>query len=104
MVNLKLAELYSILLVICTSLIIFGIFQMQVALEAVINGTKISFIEVISQGIQVAAIGLIISTGILVLFFRKLKKTIELKESKKKAKKPSQAKKSKPATLPKKVK
>ena len=77
MVNLKLVEAYAVLLILCTALIIFGIFQMQLALSAVVSQVELSPFQAILHGILVSALGLVLCTSILVLFFRRMRKRQE---------------------------
>ena len=74
MANPKLVELYAALLVVCTALIIFGIFQVQATLSAVVSETELSPLQTILQGIQIAEVGLILSDAMLLLFFRRVRK------------------------------
>lgn len=74
MVNLKMVELYSVLLILCTSLIIFGMYQMQAMLASVISREEMFTAQLVLQGIQISAVGLVLSTLIMFLFFRQLKK------------------------------
>ncbi len=69
----KLIEAYAVLLVLCTSLMVFGMFQMQAAVSMVMSQTTISPIQMILQGVQVSAIGLVLSAFIMVLFLRRLR-------------------------------
>jgi len=81
MTNIKMVELYSVLLILCTSLIVFGIFQMQSAMAAVLNETEIFTTQMILRGVQISAVGLVLSALILFLFFRTLKKRLPVKEN-----------------------
>jgi len=74
MVNLKMVELYSILLIMCTSLIIFGMYQMQAMLATVVSKEEMFTAQLVLQGVQISAVGLILSALIMFLFFRQLKK------------------------------
>jgi len=70
----KLVEVYSVLLVLCTVVLVFGLFMMNAFLNSVLTKTELSPIQTILQGIQVAAVGLLLSTAILFVFFRRIKK------------------------------
>ena len=74
-------ELYAVLLILCTAVMFFGLFQMQYALSAVMNQAEVSPLQSILYGIQIAAIGLVVTTFIIFVFFKKLHKShAELKK------------------------
>lgn len=79
----KLIEAYAVLLVLCTSLMVFGMFQMQAAVSMVMGQTTVSLIQMILQGVQVSAIGLVLSAFIIVLFLRRVRAKRGVVEGKK---------------------
>ena len=79
----KLIEAYAVLLVLCTSLMVFGMFQMQTAVSMALGQTTVSPIQMILQGVQVSAIGLVLSAFIIVLFLRRLRAKRGVVEGKK---------------------
>ncbi len=81
MVNLKLVEVYAVLLMLCTALVVFGVYQMQAALKAVLDEASSSYLQMVLQGVQIAAVALIGCTLIMVLFFRHLRKKYSGKEN-----------------------
>lgn len=74
MVNLKLVEVYAVLLVLCTALIVFGLFLMQSNIASALGPGQSSYFQTVLHGIQVSAAGLIACTVLMVLFFWHLKK------------------------------
>lgn len=79
----KLIEAYAVLLVLCTGLMVFGMFQMQTAVSMVMGQTTVSPIQMILQGVQVSAIGLVLSAFIIVLFLRRVRTKRGVVEGKK---------------------
>ncbi len=101
MENIKPFELYAVLLILCAAVLFFGLFQMQASLNAVMNKQAFSSFQFALKGVQISAIGLLLTTFILFVFFRRLrkkhrvlrKKHRELKEKvESKKKKPSKKK------------
>ena len=85
MANQKLVELYAVILILCAAVLFFGLFQMQANLNAVMSGQEVSSFTLFLQGIQVAALGLVVGTGILFIFLRRIrKKNIVLRKKHKK--------------------
>ena len=81
MISSKMVELYAVLLILCTAVMFFGLFQMQYALSAVMNQAEVSPLQSILYGVQIAAIGLVVTTFIIFVFFKKLHKShAELKK------------------------
>lgn len=81
MINPKLVELYAVLLILCTAVMFFGLFQMQSRLSAMMSYAPVSPLQSILYGIQAAAFGLVATTLIIFVFFRKLHKShLELKK------------------------
>lgn len=77
----KMVELYAVLLILCTAVMFFGLFQMQSGLSAVMNHAEVSPLQSILYGVEVAAFGLVVTTLIIFVFFRKLHKShFELKK------------------------
>ena len=74
MVNQKLVELYTVMLILCAAVLFFGLFQMQASLNAVMSGQEFSSFQFALQGIQIAAIGLVIGTFIIFIFLRRIRK------------------------------
>jgi len=74
MVNLKMVELYAVMLILCTAVLFFGLFQMQANINAVMGGQEFSSLQFVLQGIQIAAIGLVIGTFIIFIFLRRIRK------------------------------
>jgi len=74
MMNFKFVEVYAVLLVLCTALILFGLFQMQAVLANVLGQAEVSPLDAIMQGVQAAAVGLVLSVVMLLLFFRWMQK------------------------------
>lgn len=81
MINHKMAELYAILLLLCTAVMFFGLFQMQSALSTAMGRPGVSALQSALYGVQVAALGLVITTFIIFAFFKKLhKRHLELEK------------------------
>jgi len=74
MLKFKSAELYAVLLVLCTALVVFGMFQMKAFVSATMAGLDIYPLEMILSGVQVSALGLVLSAGILLVFLKRLRK------------------------------
>jgi len=72
--NLKLVELYTVLLVLCVGLLLFGLYQMQITINSAMGLVDVTPLQAILQGLQVSAAGIVLSASIMVLFFKKLKK------------------------------
>ena len=75
MIGPKMVELYAVLLILCTAVMFFGLFQMQSGLSAVMNHAGVSPLQSILYGVQIAALGLVVTTLIIFVFFRKLHKS-----------------------------
>ena len=81
MMGPKMVELYAVLLILCTAVMFFGLFQMQSGLSAVMNRAVVSPLHSILYGVQISALGLVITTFIIFVFFKKLHKShFELKK------------------------
>ena len=74
MVNQKLVELYAVMLILCAAVLFFGLFQMQASLNAVMGRQEFSSFQFALQGIQIAAIGLVIGTFIIFILLRRINK------------------------------
>jgi len=74
MVNQKLVELYAVMLILCTAVLFFSLFQMQANINAVMGRQEFSTLQFALQGIQIAAIGLVIGTFIIFIFLRRIHK------------------------------
>ena len=74
MAERKLIEIYAVLLVLCTALLIFGITQMQFFLSGILSERDFLASQNFMTSIQVSALGLILCALILVLFLRRFRK------------------------------
>ncbi|MFA4855490.1 MAG: hypothetical protein WC634_02805 [archaeon] len=75
MMSPKIVELYAVLLILCTAVMFFGLFQMQSGLSAVMNHALVSPLQSILYGVQIAALCLVVTTFIIFVFFKKLYKS-----------------------------
>ncbi len=68
--ELRMFQAYSVLLVLCSALVIFGIFQLKTTMAGMLGTTQASFPQPILQGVLIAALAIILVTLMLTLFFR----------------------------------
>jgi spore maturation protein SpmA len=65
------AELYAVMLALCTAVMFFGLFQMQYMLSIVMKEAEAVQLQSVLLGIQVAAIGLVATTFIMFVLLKK---------------------------------
>ena len=68
--ELRMFQAYSVLLVLCTAVVIFGIFQLKTTMAAMLGGTRPSFPQPVLLGVLIAGLAIILLALVLTLFFR----------------------------------